>query len=196
MKGLEEIYTANNVRVRSVAARVEELQRQLDKLGGSAAPRSEPEGGDVVAAYPSIRQLPLLGVRYADLYRRTKIQEAVYETLTQQYELAKVQEAKETPSVKVLDAASVPERRSFPPRSALIFLLASAGLAVGVAGVMLQARWQEVEATDPYKMLAQDVMHALRAKVPGMAPPRSAHALTHRILARFSPRGNSSNFPA
>ena len=60
--------------------------------------------------FPSIRRLPLLGVTYADLYQRTKIQETVYELLTQQYELAKVQEAKEIPSVKVLDPASCQRR--------------------------------------------------------------------------------------
>ena len=54
---------------------------------------------------------------YADLYRQTKIQETVYELLTQQYELAKVEEAKEIPTVKVLDAAIVPTKKTFPPRS-------------------------------------------------------------------------------
>jgi hypothetical protein len=44
--------------------------------------------------------LPLLGVTYVDLSRETKIQETVYVLLTQQYELAKVQEAKEIPTVK------------------------------------------------------------------------------------------------
>ena len=59
----------------------------------------------------SLRRLPLLGTKYADLYRKAKIQEAVFETFTQQYEIAKVQEAKETPSVKMLDEASLPEQR-------------------------------------------------------------------------------------
>ena len=43
---------------------------------------------------------------YADLFLQTKIQATVFELLTQQYETAKVQEAKEIPSVKVLDARS------------------------------------------------------------------------------------------
>ena len=47
------------------------------------------------------------------------MQEAVFETLTKQYELAKVEEARETPSVKVLDVADVPERKSYPPANAL-----------------------------------------------------------------------------
>src|SRR6266481_6579573 len=101
LKGLEEIYTVNNVRVRAVKARIAELRRQLDKMGGATPTgnRESPVISD--AAYPTIRRLPLLGVAYADLFRRMQIQEAVYETLTQQFELAKVQEAKETPSVKV-----------------------------------------------------------------------------------------------
>jgi uncharacterized protein involved in exopolysaccharide biosynthesis len=192
IKGLEEIYSPNNVRVRSVEARIRELQKQLDQLGGANGAAA----GTAAMPYPSIRQLPLLGIKYADLYRDAKIQETVYETLTQQYELAKVQEAKETPSVKVLDKASVPERKTFPPRLAFMFLLAAAGLAAGIAWVILQARWQEVEATDPHKVLAQDMLHALHARMPWAAPQRRAQAMKHRIWARWSARGNSSKFPA
>src|SRR5208282_761028 len=113
LSGLQQVYTANNVRVRSLQARVNELRQQLDKLGGAKGDNS---------LYPSIRKLPILGVTYADLYRQTKIQETVYELLTQQYELAKVEEAKEIPAVKVLDAAIVPTRKSFPPRMVIVFL--------------------------------------------------------------------------
>jgi len=66
-------------------------------------------------------------VTYADLYRQTKIEETVYELLTQQYELAKVQEAKEIPAVKVLDAAVVPTKKSFPPRLLIVFLRSGFG---------------------------------------------------------------------
>ena len=89
LKGLEQVYTPQNIRVRSGRARIAELQRQLDNLGGTAGSLQHRASG-----YPSIRELPLLGYTYTDLYRRVKIQEAVYETLTKQYELAKVEEAK------------------------------------------------------------------------------------------------------
>src|SRR6202047_11587 len=119
-EGLREIYTDTNPRVRTLKARIDELQRQLEKLGGkgeSATTVSTQPGGSL---YRSIRKLPLLGVAYADLYRRTKIQEAVLETLTKEYESAKVQEAKEIPTVKVLDHADVPDKKSFPPRLVII----------------------------------------------------------------------------
>jgi len=99
------------VRVRSLQARVNELRQQLDKLGGDLSADAQSEDALYSIDFAS---LPILGVTYADLYRQTKIEETVYELLTQQYELAKVQEAKEIPAVKVLDAAVVPTKKSFP----------------------------------------------------------------------------------
>jgi len=79
-EGLKQIYTDNNVRVRSIRARIEELKRQLEKIGGKGENTSAPAEGQEEALYPSIRRLPLLGVPYADLYRRTRVQEAVFES--------------------------------------------------------------------------------------------------------------------
>jgi uncharacterized protein involved in exopolysaccharide biosynthesis len=164
LKGLEQIYMSNNVRVRAVQARISELQAQLEKLGGKGIERQKSDASP--ALYPSIRELPILGVTYADLYRRTKIQEAVYETLTQQYELAKVQEAKETPSVKVLDAARVPERKSFPPRTAITCLGGVAFLALAVTGLFLRTQWTETDPRDPGKLLAQEVFQTVNGRMP------------------------------
>ena len=152
LKGLEQIYTPNNVRVRSVRARIAELRKQLEKMGGKEGTETNNPATASDSLYPSIRKLPLLGVTYADLYRRTKIQEAVYETLTQEYELAKVQEAKETPSVKVLDVARVPERKSFPPRLLIMSLCAFLALAGATLFAFGKSRWQETDAQDPGKV--------------------------------------------
>jgi uncharacterized protein involved in exopolysaccharide biosynthesis len=180
LKGLEQIYTPNNVRVRAVEARIEELHRQLEKLGGKDAGASNEVTISPDTQYPSIRQLPILGVTWADLYRNTRIQETVYEILTQQYELAKVQEAKETPSVKVLDAASVPERKSFPPRVLIICLLALSSLGLGILTVFLRMQWDETDSRDPGKVFAQEVIHTVNAHMPWAAPNGSRlRRMTH-----------------
>ncbi len=193
LKGLEQIYTPNNVRVRSVQARISELRKQLEKMGGKEGMEtsSAAAGGD--SMYPSIRKLPLLGVTYADLYRRTRIQEAVYETLTQEYELAKVQEAKETPSVKVLDAARIPERKSFPPRLLIMFLCTFLGLAGAAVLVLGKARWEQVDVQDPGKVLAQEVFQSMNARMP-WAPPNGSRlqAMTHRVWMRLARRDDSA----
>lgn len=187
LEGLRQIYTDNNSRVRALKARVGELRKQLEKLGGtqtdeakSAIPAAE-QAADPSSAraggglpYPTIRSLPLLGAKYADYYRRAKIQETVYELLTEQYELAKVQEAKETPSVKVLDPARVPERKSYPPRLVIMFLGTFLAFAMSVVWVMGSARWDEVEPQDPRKVLVREVAGSLKARIPWVS--RNGHA--------------------
>jgi len=178
LEGLRQLYTDNNSRVRAVRARVSELQRQIERMGGNQ--QNSSSDAETGASYPSIRKLPLLGVRYADLYRQTKIQEAVFETLTQQSELAKVAEARETPSVKVLDVATVPERASYPPR----LLIASLGTLLSgvVAGVWVlgTVRWKNLDAQDPAKLLANEVIETVRATV-----RRDSRALNDRTSNRL-----------
>lgn len=186
LRGLEQIYTPNNVRVRAVQARISELQHQLEKLSGKGYGEVDARSESSQSLYPSIRQLPILGVTYADLYRRARIQEAVFETLTQQYELAKVQEAKEIPSVKVLDAARVPETKSFPPRQMIAGFVAVLFLGAAAVGVFLRARWDETDAADPGKLLAQEVFQTVRRHMPWATPNGSRlQSVTHKAWARL-----------
>jgi capsule polysaccharide export protein KpsE/RkpR len=164
-EGLRNIYTDDNSRVRSTKARIDELQRQLEKLGGKGESATEISSQSGDSMYPSIRKLPLLGVTYADLYRRAKIQEAVLETLTKEYEMAKVQEAKEIPTVKVLDVANVPDKRSFPPRLGIIFLGTVFALAIASFSVFGTKAWQETDANDPRKEFAKEVFSTIAARV-------------------------------
>jgi capsule polysaccharide export protein KpsE/RkpR len=175
LRGLQAIYTNENVRVRALQARVTELNSQLEKLGGDATDTSVTfgKGSSSTSTYPSIRQLPLLGVRYADLYRNTKIEETVFELLTQQYELAKVQEAKEIPSVKVLDAAVVPTRKVFPHRLILISVSVLVCLSLACLYLLANQFWIGIEPSDPGKEFALEVAAAIRMKFAQLAPEGS-----------------------
>lgn len=162
LQGLRQIYTDNNARVRSLEARVNELRAALERIGGANAN----ESSSAQELYPSLRQLPLLGVTYADLLRRTKVEEAVFETLTQEDELAKVQEAKEIPSVKILDAPEVPDEKSFPPRPLIICL---GTLLTGVfcsVWIIAQSAWEKVDASDARKTLAVEIWSDVRRSLP------------------------------
>jgi uncharacterized protein involved in exopolysaccharide biosynthesis len=155
LEGLSQIYTASNVRVRSARARVTELEKQLDKMGG--ADDASPQNAGSSEVYPSIRKLPLLGVRWADLFREVKIEETVYELLNGQYELAKIQEAKEVPSVQVYDNPEVPERSSGPPRLLIIAIGAIFSFVMSAAWVLGTAAWQEIDPRAPHKEFAEHV---------------------------------------
>jgi uncharacterized protein involved in exopolysaccharide biosynthesis len=156
----KQIYTENNVRVRSLQAQVSGLRNSLEKLAGKGA--SEKSSAEQL--YPSLRELPVLGVTYADLYRRMKVEEAVFETLTKEDELAKVQEAKEIPSVRVLDPPLVPDKKSYPPRLTILFLGMALAFVFGTAWILANSAWEGVDPKDPRKIVAVEVwtdMHSI-----------------------------------
>src|ERR1700693_2793904 len=152
LQGLRQIYADPNIHVQTMQARVNELRRQILKMSGKqeadgALPLKDDEPS------PSIRKLPIRGVTYADLFRRMKVEETVFETLTQQYEIAKVQEAKEVPSVKMLDPAELPEKKVFPPRTLLFFLGEIIALAIGAGWISGTDGWDTIDSQHPGKVL-------------------------------------------
>jgi uncharacterized protein involved in exopolysaccharide biosynthesis len=171
LEGLRQFYTDNNPRVQSLNARVTELRRNMEKLSGvnSNGMANNATGGSKGSSsempLPSIRNLPLLGVKYADYYRRAKIQETVFELLTEQYEMAKVQEAKEIPSVKVLDPAKVPEKKSYPPRVLIILGGTLLVIAACVVWVFSTKYWHDGDPQDPRRVLAQEIAATFRPGV-------------------------------
>lgn len=192
LRGLQAIYTDSNVRVRAVQGRINELRAQMEKLGGTASEKSGSVSDSSDSTHPSLRNLPLLGVTYADLYRRVQIQEAVYESLTQQFELAKVQEAKEIPSVKVLDPANLPERKSYPPRLVIIFM--STCLTILTTAVFLFGRelWAEVNPQEPGKLFVQEVFRTVGARMPWSPPNGSRiNAWTSRVWVKLTRQNGS-----
>lgn len=165
LKGLEQIYGPENSRVRSAAARVSELQSKLRALGGSGSQHSgtddQAKTGDV---YPSLEQFPILGNTYYDLARQAKINETVYEVLTKQYELAKVEEAKEIPTIKVLDEPIVPERKIWPPRLLIIVLGTVLFFFLAIAWIIGRDTWQTLTPDHPYKLMLLHIRKAFSAE--------------------------------
>lgn len=155
LQGLQQIYSENNVRVRAARARVTEIRRQLGQLGGASL-------DNAAAGLPGLQRLPLLGVKYADYYRKVKVQELVYQTLTQRYEIAKVEEAKEIPTVQPLDNANVPLRRSGPPRAIITALGGLLGLFLTGVFILVQQRWVDIPASTPWKIFVQDARRVLQ----------------------------------
>jgi len=161
LNGLKAQYSDENVRVRAAQARVDELQSQLRKMGGIG---EQENGGDLKSGqlYPSIRELPLLGVTYSDLYRQVTMEENIYETLTKQYEMAKVQEAKEIPVIKVLDRPTVAEKKSSPRRSLIILFGGLVSAFAAFLWVIACKLWEIADNSLPMKALVLSIIRTVR----------------------------------
>ena len=169
LEGLKQIYTDNNVRVRAIQARIVELRHQMEALSGKVVAPSSGDDAASAMASPTLRRLPILGVTYADLFRRLTIDETVYETLTKQFELAKVEEAKDIPTVKVLDFPEVPEEKSYPSRLFIVAIGTLATLMLGITWVIGRSRWQEIDSLDPTKLFLGEVFHGVSARIPWLS---------------------------
>jgi uncharacterized protein involved in exopolysaccharide biosynthesis len=183
LEGFEQIYTDNNIRIRTLRAKIAGLKQQIEAMSGNKAASDSSEPG-LAGDFPSIRKLPLVGVQWANLYREAKIQETVYELLTQEYEFAKVQEAKEIPTVNLLDAPLVPERKSFPPRAVIIGLGSLLSVLIAAMLVVGTESWRQNQSAE--KQFASEVWKEIATRNPR---PR---ATLHSFFAKHSGKNGSN----
>lgn len=154
---LEQIYGPDNVRVRAARARIATLNAELNRMSGSSDPQAPPTGANV----PSIRQLPRLAVPYANLYRRVKIEETVFELLSQQFEMARIEEAKDTPAVAVIDAPLVAEKHNSPKRTYIVLGSTAVALFAVCLLMLLRESWNQLPSSDARKQLAMHIASTL-----------------------------------
>lgn len=110
---LSETYSQSHPTYTSKLKEINVLKTQLDTLYSGF-------GTDHI--FPSISKLPDLGKQYVHYYRELEIKNKIYNLLTQEYENAKIQESKDTPTLQILDKASVPTQKYKPQRGKLVIL--------------------------------------------------------------------------
>ena len=176
LQSLRQIYGDSNVRVRQSEARIATLRGELGKMTGSADTATPNDadntgsgtdaGADNAELYLPLRQLPGLAVSYTDLYRRVRVQENVFELLTQQYEMAHIEEAKDVPTVSVIDAPGIAEKKSFPPRLLLTLLLTFLAFICVSIFILVRDGWSTISASDPRKVIASEIFPILLRRFP------------------------------
>ena len=134
LQAMSRFETAQNPDVQRLSSEISALRQQLAKLesgSGNAGSAVTPKQQEAVQAYRDI-----------------KVQEAMLEVLIKQYELARVDEAKEGPLVQQVDPATPPERRSKPKRTLIVLVSALGGLFLGVLAAFVRRSIKKA-ASDP-----------------------------------------------
>jgi len=122
---MKQFSTAANPDVLRIKDELRELRKQLTMVESK---RGNPE----TMALPSLSDAPALGLQYIRLKRESLIQEKVFELLTQQYEMARIEEAKEDITFQVIDRAIPSEKRIKPKRRQMVMLAGAVSLFAGV----------------------------------------------------------------
>jgi tyrosine-protein kinase Etk/Wzc len=110
LANLRRQFADSSQEVKANKTAIENLKHQIAKLEGS--------GGN--GSIPTVGAVPELGQKYVRLMREFKIQDAVLEMLTRQFEIASLNEAQDVPPIQVIQIARVPEIRSKPVRRDIV----------------------------------------------------------------------------
>jgi uncharacterized protein involved in exopolysaccharide biosynthesis len=117
-----------------------EVVGQLRKL------KASPKAGDhdlVRSFIPTLQDVPDLALQYIRLRREVEIQNTVFTMLTNEYEKARIEEARDTPVVQVLDHAVKPNMRSTPKRKLLTILGGLLGLGWASVLALFRTAWRD-----------------------------------------------------
>ena len=113
---LKKTLKPNHPEVEKLKHEIIELEGQFSELDGQANNSSEKGRG----LFPQYSEVPNLGIALTRLKREVEIQSKLYAFLTQKYEESKIQEARDTPTIQVLDDASQPIKRYKPKRTLMV----------------------------------------------------------------------------
>jgi tyrosine-protein kinase Etk/Wzc len=157
IQSLRTFATGENAQLIQAQQELDELKAQLAKLGGANATA---EAGLIVPK----GQVPQAGLEYVRKLRDVKYYETIFDILARQFEMAKLDEAKEGATIQIVDAAVPPEKHSFPRRSLIVVVATIVGFFLGVFWVFLQAGLEKA-GQDPENAAKLERLH--RLLVPG-----------------------------
>jgi uncharacterized protein involved in exopolysaccharide biosynthesis len=140
--------TEQNPQVIHLKTQIEEMKRQFARMQygqGMELPAFSKNPGE---AHPEIvvpfARVPRIGLDLARLTREAKVQQTVFELLTQQYEQAKIAEARDSPIVQVLDRAVPAEWKSKPKTTLNLALAGAVSLFAGIFLAFFLEYWARI----------------------------------------------------
>ena len=133
IEGMRSFATDDNPNVVMAKQELAALQSQLERVAGS----QQDAGSDINLSKGRVTQS---GMEYLRRYRDLKYQESVFELLAKQFEIAKLDEAREGSIIQVVDAAVPPDRKSSPRRTLIVVTSTVFAFFVAVFWVWLRKR--------------------------------------------------------
>jgi tyrosine-protein kinase Etk/Wzc len=136
IQGMQTYATGENAQLVQAQRELEGLRAQLAKLGGSA------DGDGLIV--PKGR-VPEAGLEYIRRVREVKYSETIFDILARQFEIAKLDEARQGALIQIVDPAVPPDKRSFPKRTLIVIAATVVGLLLGVLSAFLLTAFEHLK---------------------------------------------------
>ena len=125
-----------------------ELNNRYQEFRSGGKETTQPKNSDLNDLFLPLEKIPDLGIKYVRLFRELTLQEKLSEFFLPQYEQAKIQEAKNTPTVQILDKAVTPIHRTRPKRMMIILVAGFSCLLLSAIFVFGLEHFRELERMD------------------------------------------------
>ena len=131
LAAMKNFATEQNPDYQRIQAELRGLQQQLTELT---------KGGNEDDVLVARAKAPEVAVEYLRKVRNLKYQETLFELMAKQFEMAKLDEARDGASIQVLDVATPPEKKSKPKRAMLILIAGISGFFLAcISAFVLEA---------------------------------------------------------
>jgi len=158
LAALRSFATTSNPEYRRVSSELASLRAQLAETEKSTGVDSK----DLNAF--STGKLPEQGLEFVRAFRDVKYSEAIFEIMAKQFELAKIEESKDTSNIQQLDIAVPSERKSKPQRALIVALFTVAGIMVAIGILIIKTLWKKNISTKSNKLAKERFINAWRIK--------------------------------
>jgi uncharacterized protein involved in exopolysaccharide biosynthesis len=119
-----------------------EYNEVVDQLGKLKSNDGQADSDMVRSYLPALADVPEVALMYIRLKRAVEVQTTVYTMLVSEYEKARIEEARDTPVVQVLDTAAPPSLRSRPKRKFFVLVGFLAGMAWTAGIAVFSTAWR------------------------------------------------------
>lgn len=159
LKVMRTSTTAQNPDVQLLTSELSALRGELARMESSVPPTAKAASGASGGIDIPIGKLPAAAIDYVRAAREVKFQETMLASMLRQYEVAKLDEAKEGPALQQVDVAQPPDRKSKPSRALIVLGAALAALLLSSFFVILRryralVREQDPEAAQAWERMA------------------------------------------
>ncbi|MGA8108431.1 MAG: Wzz/FepE/Etk N-terminal domain-containing protein [Acidobacteriaceae bacterium] len=161
IQAMQTYATGENAQLVEAQQELDGLRTQLARLGGS-------EEGPNSLLVPK-GKVPEAGLEYVRRLRDVKYYETIFDILARQFEVAKLDQAKEGALVQVVDPAIVPDRKSSPKRTIIVVVSTVAGFFLGILVALFQMAWARLKSDPEHGPKVALLWRALRGG-PGATP--------------------------